>query len=98
MLSSIEGCQRDTQAILLHTTLCEPKLRPHTSHLQLALHLVLPEIVDGLAGVSASVEQARLADIQSQHALAVLHHELGVFTDDHVVLLPNDLRLQERHV
>ncbi len=64
-----------------------------TSNLQLALHLILPEIVDGPAGVSAPVKQARLADIQSQHALFVLHQILGVFTDDHAVLHPNDLWL-----
>lgn len=74
--------------------LFELNLRPHTSNLQLAFHLVLPEIVDSLARVSASIKQAWLADIQSQHALVVLHQKLGVFTDDHIVLHPNDLWLR----
>lgn len=64
-----------------------------TSDLQLALHLVFPEVVDGPAGVSAPIKQARLADIQSQHALFVLHQILGVLTDDHIVLHPDDLWL-----
>lgn len=84
-----------TQVMLqLTAALWEGKLRRRTSNLQLALHLVLPEIVDGPAGVSAPVKQARLANIQSQHALVVLHQELGVLTDDHVVLHPNDLWLR----
>lgn len=66
----------------------------HTSNLQLAFHLILPEIIDGPAGVSAPVKCAWLTDIQSQHALVVLHQELGVFTDDHIVLHPNDLWLK----
>lgn len=64
-----------------------------TSDLQLALHLVFPKVVDGPAGVSAPIKQARLADIQSQHALFVLHQILGVLTDDHIVLHPDDLWL-----
>lgn len=70
------------------------KWRQHTSNLQLAFHFILPKIIDGSAGVSAPIEQAWLADIQSQHTLIVLHQELGVFTDDHIVLHPNDLWLQ----
>lgn len=74
--------------------ICEVKFRRRTSNLQLALHLVLPEIVDGPAGVSAPIKRAWLTDIQSQHALFVLHQVLRVFTDDHVVLHPNDLWLK----
>lgn len=99
MLSFIEDCQRETcpdpgQALThyFETTV----LWEHTSNLQLALHFILPEIIDGPAGVSAPVKRARLADIQSQHALVVLHQELGVFTDDHLVLHPNDLWLKNR--
>lgn len=66
----------------------------HTSNLQLALHLVLPEIIDGPAGVFPPIKHARLADVQSQHALVVLHQKLGVFTDDYIVLHPNDLWLK----
>ena len=65
----------------------------HTSNLQLALHLVFTEIIDGPAGVFAPVKQAWPSDIKSQHALVVLHQELGVFTDDHIVLQPDDLWL-----
>lgn len=74
--------------------LFEVKFSRHTSNLHLALHLVLPEIVDGPAGVSAPIKQAWLADIQSQHALIVLYQELGVFTNDHAVLHPDDLWLR----
>lgn len=70
------------------------KFRRLTSNLQLALHLVHSEIVDGPARVSAPIKQAWLANIQSQHALFVLHQILGVFTDDHTVLHPNDLGLE----
>lgn len=70
------------------------KWRQHTSNLQLAFHFILPKIIDGSAGVSAPIEQAWLAYIQSQHTLVVLHQELGVFTDDHTILHPNDLWLQ----
>lgn len=66
----------------------------HTSNLQLALHLGLSQVVDGAARVPASVEQARFTDVQSQHALVVLHQEFRVFTDDHVVLHPDDLWLR----
>lgn len=54
----------------------------------------MPEVVDGPAGVSAPIKQPRPADIQSQHALFVLHQILGVLTDDHTVLHPDDLRLE----
>ncbi len=102
MLSFIEDCQRKTcpdsgHALTLYSetmVMWEVKFRQRTSNLQLALHLVFPEIVDGPAGVSASVKRAWLADIQSQHALFVLHQVLGVFTDDHIVLHPNDLWLK----
>lgn len=67
--------------------------RKRTSDLQPALHFVLAEVVYGPAGVSTAVEQARLADIQSQHPLFVLHQILGVLADDHVVLHPDDLWL-----
>lgn len=63
----------------------------NNSNLQLALHLGLSQVVDGAARVPASVEQARFTDVQSQHALVVLHQEFRVFTDDHVVLHPDDL-------
>lgn len=103
MLSFIQDCQRETCLdpghVLTHyfeaMVLWEVKFTQHTSNLQLALHLVLPEIVDGPAGVSAPIKQAWLADIQSQHALFVLHQVLGVFTDDHIVLHPNDLWLKD---
>lgn len=71
----------------------EGKSQRRTSDLQLALHLVLPEVVDSSAGVSSTVEQTRLTDIQSQHALFVLHQVLWVLADDHVVLHPDDLWL-----
>ena len=72
------------------------KFRRRTSNLQLALHLILTQIVDGPAGVSSPIKQARLANIQRQHALFVLHQILGVLTDDHIVLHPNDLWLENR--
>lgn len=72
------------------------KFRSITSDLQLALHLVLAKVVDGLACVHPRVEQAGLADVQSQDALVVLHEELGVATDDYLVLHPDDLGLDAR--
>jgi len=67
-----------------------------TSNHEPALHLVLPEVIDGPAAVSAPVKRARLADVQSQHALVVPTQKPGVFTDDHAVLHPNDLWLRNR--
>lgn len=66
---------------------------PPTSDLQLALHLVLSQLVDGPTGVAAAVELTGLSDIECQHALFVLHQVLGVLADDHVVLHPDDFRL-----
>lgn len=74
------------------------KFRQRTSDLQLAFHLVLAQVVDGPAGVSAPIEHARFADVQSQHALFVHHQVLGVVADDHVVLLPDDLGLKKQRV
>ena len=65
-----------------------------TSDLQSALHHIFPEVVDSLAGVPSPVKQARFADVQSQHPLVVLHQELGVTFDHHIVLHPNDLWLR----
>lgn len=72
------------------------KLRSVTSDLQLALHLVLSEVVNGLARVHPRVEQAGLADVQSQDTLVVLHEELGVAANYYLVLHPDDLGLDER--
>lgn len=65
-----------------------------TSDLQFTLHLVLAQVVDGPAGVSAPIEQAGLTDVEGQDALFVLHQILGIPADDHVVLHPNDLWLE----
>lgn len=102
MLSFIEDCQRQSCPRPGHAptrcfesrVLWDVEFMQRTSNLQLALHLVLPEIVDGPAGVPAPVKQARLADIQRQHALLVLHQILGVSADDHIVLHPNNLWLE----
>ena len=58
---------------------------------------VLTQGVDGAAGVLPSVEQAGFADPQSEHTLAILHQELWVLSDDHVVLHPDDLWLRKHH-
>lgn len=66
---------------------------PPTSDLQPALHLVLAQLVDGPAGVATAVELTGLPDVERQYALFVLHQVLGVLTDDHVVLHPDDFWL-----
>lgn len=66
---------------------------PPTSDLQLALHLVLSQLVDGPTRVAAAVKLTGLPDVERQHALFVLHQVLGVLADDHVVLHPDDFRL-----
>lgn len=65
-----------------------------TSDFQLALHLVLAQRVDSHAGVFAPVEGARLANVEGQHSLVVLHQVLGILADDHLVLHPDNLRLR----
>lgn len=65
-----------------------------TSDVQLALHFIGAELVDGHAGVSSSVKGAWLANVQGQHSLVVPHQELGILTDDNIVLPPGDLRLR----
>lgn len=82
--------------IFLFIILINNKFRSVTSDLQLALHLILAEVIDSLACVLPSVEQAGLADVQSQDALVVLHEELGVAADYCLVLHPDDLGLDER--
>jgi len=67
---------------------------PLTSDVQLALHFVRAQLVDRHAGVFASVEGARLANVEGQHSLVVPHQELGILTDDHLVLHPDNLRLR----
>lgn len=48
----------------------------------------------GAAGVHTAVKAARLADLQRADALVVDLPELGVVTDDHLVLHPDNLRLR----
>ena len=69
-----------------------------TSDIQLALHFILAQFIDSHAGVFASVEAARLPNVESQHSLVVLHNELGILTNDHSVLHPYNLWLRCREV
>lgn len=69
-----------------------------TSDVQLALHLILAQLVDRHAGVFASVEGARLANVEGQHPLVVLHQVLWILANNHLVLHPDDLRLCGTHL
>lgn len=64
-----------------------------TSDIQLALHLILAQFIDCHAGVFSSVKGARLANVEGQHSLVVLHQVLWILANDHLVLHPDDLRL-----
>lgn len=65
-----------------------------TSDFQPALHLVLPQVVDGLTGVLAPVKLSGLPDVQGQHPLVVLHQEFRILPNDHLVLHPHYLSLR----
>lgn len=66
-----------------------------TFDLQLAGDSGLSLGVLGSAGVHAAIEAAGLTDLQGADALVGDLTELGVITDDHLILQPLDLRLRE---
>lgn len=74
----------------------DKEFRWPTSNVQLALHLISAQLVDGHAGVFAAVKGARPANVEGHHALVVLHQVLGVVADDHLVLHPHDLGLRSQ--
>lgn len=65
-----------------------------TFDLQLAFHQSLAEVIDGLAGVRASVIGARLTDLQGAHALVAKHAVAWVVYYCYLVLHPDDLGLE----
>lgn len=65
-----------------------------TFDLQLAVHLGLPQVVDGLARVEAAVVRAGLPDLQSAHPLIAKHAVARVVHDGYLVLHPDHFRLQ----
>lgn len=65
-----------------------------TFNLQFAGNQGLSVFVPGPAGVDAAVKVAGLADLEGADALVVHLPELGVVTNDHLILHPFDLGLQ----
>lgn len=67
-----------------------------TFDLQLAVHLGLSQVVDGLAGVHATVVRAGLPDLQSTYSLVAKHAVARVVDDEHLILHPDHFGLQAR--
>lgn len=66
-----------------------------TFDLKLALHLSFTQVVDGLAGVHATIVGAGLPDLQSTHPLVAKHAVAWVVNDGYLVLHPDDFGLQQ---
>lgn len=64
-----------------------------TANLQLALHRVLPAVIDRLAHVNSAIEGTGFADLQRQDAMLAEHPVLGFIRDVHLVFVPGDFRL-----
>lgn len=69
-------------------------LKIRTFDLQLAGDSGLSLGILGSAGVHTTIKAARLADLQGANALVRDLTELGVVTNDHLILQPLDLRLR----
>lgn len=65
-----------------------------TFDLQLAVHLGLSQVIDGLAGVQATVVGAGLSDLQGTYSLVAKHAVARVIDDDNLVLHPDHFGLQ----
>lgn len=65
-----------------------------TFDLQLAVHLSLPQVIDCLAGVHATVVRAGLPDLQGAHPLVAEHAVAWVVQNDDLVLHPDHLCLK----
>ena len=65
-----------------------------TFDLQLAVHLGLPQVVDGLAGVQTTVVGAGFPDLQSTYSLVAEHAVAWVVNDDYLILHPDHFGLQ----
>lgn len=65
-----------------------------TFDLQLAVHLGLSQVIDGLAGVQAAIVRAGLPDLQSTHSLVAKHAVARVVDDGYLILHPDHFGLQ----
>lgn len=66
-----------------------------TFDLQLAVHLSLSQVVDGLAGVHATVVRAGLPDLQGAHSLVAEHAVAWVIKNDDLILHPDHFWLKQ---
>lgn len=55
----------------------------------------LAQVIDGLAGVGATIIGAGLPDLQGAHSLVAKHAVAWVVNDGYLVLHPHNLRLQQ---
>lgn len=65
-----------------------------TFDLQLAVHLGLSQVIDGLAAVQAAIVRAGLPDLQSTHSLVAKHAVPRVVDDGYLILHPDHFGLQ----
>lgn len=65
-----------------------------TFDLQLAVHLGLSQVVDGLAGVQATIIRAGLPDLQSTYSLVAKHAVAWVVNDGYLILHPDHFSLR----
>lgn len=68
-----------------------------TFDLQLALHQSLSQVVDGLAGVHATIIGAGLPDLQGTYSLVAKHAVARVVEDGYLVLHPDHFGLQSEN-
>lgn len=66
-----------------------------TFDLQLAVHLSLSQVVDGLAGVHAAVVRAGLPDLQGAHSLVAEHAVAWVIKNGDLILHPDHFWLKQ---
>lgn len=66
-----------------------------TFDLKLAVHLSFTQVINGLAGVHATIIGAGLPYLQSTHSLVAKHAVAWVIDDGYLVLHPDDFRLQQ---
>ena len=65
-----------------------------TFDLQLAVHLGLSQVVDGLAGIYTAIIRAGLPDLKSTDSLVAKHAVAWVIDDDYLILHPGHFGLQ----
>lgn len=70
------------------------EIRILTANLQFTLHDILPAVIHGSARVHATVERARLPDLQRQNTFFAEHSVLGFIRDVHLVFVPGHFRLK----